>query len=134
MTIVTTSKRWTLLIIWDSYLRKNQLYFIVLLEEHVLFIYSIFVRQSSNYVSNKTVLISCTFLAVSLSRFAHIGFVLLFTTAGRISVKFYIGPFYKDLLIRSTNYSNLIKMSFTLHSKVKYFKVIFIVAVSINSL
>jgi hypothetical protein len=61
------------------------------------------------------------FLVVTLLRFVHISFVLLFTTTGRISVKFYIGSFYKDLLINCTNVSNLIKISVTLHCKVKYF-------------
>ena len=98
--------------------------------------YSILTGQSSNYVRNGTVLISGIFGAVALSRNAHIRFVksirlsvllsvrlsvLLSTTTGRISVKFDIGRFYENLSINSTNGSNLIKISDTLHYKLRIF-------------
>jgi hypothetical protein len=98
----------------------------VLLEELVLLTYWIVTRQSSNYVRKKRVLISCNFGVLALSRNDHITFVmsvrlsvLLYTTSGRISVKFDIGHFYENLSIICTNVSNLIKISGTLHYKLR---------------
>jgi hypothetical protein len=98
----------------------------VLSEEQFLSMYSILTRRSSNYVRNKTFLISGIFGAVALSRNSHISFVksvrlsvLLSTTAGRTSVKFDIDCFYENLSINSTNVSNLIKISGNFHYKLR---------------
>jgi hypothetical protein len=93
-----------------------------LLEELVLSMYSILTRQSSSYLRNIRFLISCNFGVIVLSWNDHITFVMsvrlsfrLYTTSGRISVKFDIGHFYENLSIISTHVSNLIKISRTLH-------------------
>lgn len=112
----------------------------MLLEEHVSSMYSLPKRQSSNYVRNKTFLISGIFWAVALSRNGHIRFVksvrlsvLLSNSTGRISVKFDIGRFYEYLSINYTSDSNLIKNIGHFTLKIRIFLRFFIVAVDINS-